>query len=76
MPVVGDTAVAPGWFGNGTSPASPMTGDRSPLHYDPDVASRTRCGGIIVKGGITFGLLDAVVAEDLPGPGSVFLHVA
>jgi acyl dehydratase len=28
-----------------------------------------------VQGGITSGLLNAVVAEDLPGPGSVFLHV-
>jgi len=31
--------------------------------------------GIIVQGGVTTGLLNAVVAEDLPGPGSVFLHV-
>ena len=30
---------------------------------------------IIVQGGVTSGLLNAVVAEDLPGPGSVFLHV-
>ncbi len=52
-----------------------MTGDRNPLHYDPDRASRTRFGGIIVQGGVTSGLLNAVVAEDLPGPGSVFLHV-
>jgi acyl dehydratase len=28
-----------------------------------------------VQGGVTSGLLNAVVAEDLPGPGSVFLHV-
>ncbi len=52
-----------------------MTGDRNPLHYDADLASRTRFGGIIVQGGVTSGLLNAVVAEDLPGPGSVFLHV-
>ena len=32
-------------------------------------------GGIIVQGGVTSGLLNAVVAEVLPGPGSVFLHV-
>ena len=52
-----------------------LTGDRNPLHYDTEVASRTRFGGIIVQGGVTSGLLNAVVAEDLPGPGSVFLHV-
>jgi acyl dehydratase len=52
-----------------------LTGDRNPLHYDVTAASRSRFGGIIVQGGITSGLLNAVVAEDLPGPGSVFLHV-
>jgi acyl dehydratase len=52
-----------------------LTGDRNPLHYDEAVASASRFGGLIVQGGITSGLLNAVVAEDLPGPGSVFLHV-
>jgi acyl dehydratase len=52
-----------------------MTGDHNPLHYDEELASRSRFGGLIVQGGVTSGLLNAVVAEDLPGPGSVFLHV-
>lgn len=52
-----------------------ITGDRNPLHYDTDLAARSRFGGIVVQGGITSGLLNAVVAEDLPGPGSVFLNV-
>lgn len=52
-----------------------LTGDRNPLHYDEEVAARSRFGGVIVQGGVTSGLLNAVVAEDLPGPGSVFLHV-
>ena len=52
-----------------------MTGDRNPLHYDAEAAARSRFGGIIVQGGVTSGLLNAVVAEELPGPGSVFLHV-
>jgi acyl dehydratase len=52
-----------------------LSGDRNPLHYDEALASRSRFGGIIVQGGVTSGLLNAVVAEDLPGPGSVFLHV-
>ncbi len=51
-----------------------LTGDRNPLHYDAALAATTRFGGIVVQGGITTGLLNAVVAEDLPGPGSVFLH--
>ena len=52
-----------------------ITGDRNPLHYDHRLAEQSRFGGIIVQGGVTSGLLNAVVAEDLPGPGSVFLHV-
>ena len=53
-----------------------MSGDRNPLHYDEEVAKRSRFGRIIVQGGVTSGLLNAVVAEDLPGPGSVFLQVS
>lgn len=52
-----------------------LTGDRNPLHYDEAAAERSRFGRLIVQGGVTTGLLNAVVAEDLPGPGSVFLHV-
>ena len=52
-----------------------LTGDRNPVHYDSQLARRSRFGGIVVQGGVTSGLLNAVVAEDLPGPGSVFLHV-
>jgi len=52
-----------------------ITGDRNPLHYDAEAAEGTRFGGLIVQGGVTSGLLNAVVAEDLPGPGSVFLEV-
>jgi acyl dehydratase len=54
---------------------SEITGDRNPLHYDAERAARSRFGGIIVQGGVTSGLLNAIVAEDLPGPGTVFLHV-
>ena len=54
---------------------SAMTGDRNPLHYDEALAAASPFGGLIVQGGVTSGLLNAVVAEDLPGPGSVFLGV-
>jgi acyl dehydratase len=53
-----------------------MTGDRNPIHYDPELAAATRFGGIVVQGGVTTGLLNALVAENLPGPGSVFLQVS
>src|SRR5262245_23521226 len=53
-----------------------ISGDRNPLHYDEEVAKNTRFGGIVVQGGITSAILNAVVAEDLPGPGTVFLQVS
>jgi acyl dehydratase len=52
------------------------TGDRNPLHYDESVATASLFGGIIVQGGVTSGIRNAVVAEKLPGPGTVFLSVA
>jgi acyl dehydratase len=52
-----------------------MSGDRNPLHTDREAAEKSRFGGLIVQGGVTTGILNAVVAEDLPGPGSVFLSV-
>lgn len=53
-----------------------MSGDRNPLHYDEAAASRTRLGGIVVQGGVTTAILNAVVAERLPGPGTVFLETS
>ncbi len=52
-----------------------ISGDRNPLHYDEEAARATRFGGLVVQGGVTSAILNAVVAEDLPGPGTVFLQV-
>ena len=51
-----------------------ITGDRNPLHFDEEFAERTRLGRLVVQGGLTAGLFDALVAMELPGAGSVFLH--
>lgn len=53
-----------------------ISGDRNPLHYDEAAAKATRFGEIVVQGGITSAILNAVVAEELPGPGTVFLEVS
>ena len=50
-----------------------ITGDRNPLHFDADFVARTRFEVLIAQGGIATGMLHALVAMDLPGPGSVFL---
>ena len=52
-----------------------ISGDRNPIHYDEAVAKASRFGEIVVQGGITSAILNALVAEDLPGPGTVFLQV-
>ncbi|RAH97421.1 acyl dehydratase [Acuticoccus sediminis] len=52
-----------------------ITGDRNPLHYDEALARGSMFGKLIVQGGVTSGILNAIVAEDLPGPGTVFLEV-
>ena len=50
-----------------------ITGDRNPLHFDPGFAARTRFGRLVAQGGITAGMLNALVAMDVPGPGTVFM---
>ncbi len=75
MPAVGDVAersreVA----GRDIELFTEISGDRNPLHYDEEAADATRFGEIVVQGGVTSAILNAVVAEDLPGPGTVFLH--
>jgi len=52
-----------------------ISGDRNPLHYDAEAVKATKFGEIVVQGGVTSAILNAVVAEDLPGPGTVFLNV-
>lgn len=53
-----------------------ITGDRNPLHFDEAFVARTRFEVLIAQGGLATGMLHALVAMDLPGPGSVFLKQA
>ena len=50
-----------------------LTGDYNPLHFDEAFVSKTKFGKLVVQGGLTTGLLHALVAMDMPGPGTVFL---
>jgi acyl dehydratase len=50
-----------------------ITGDYNPLHFDEAFAAKTKFQRLVVQGGLTTGVLNALVATDLPGPGTVFL---
>ena len=50
-----------------------LSGDYNPLHFDETFAAGTKFGRLVVQGGLTTGLLHALVAMDMPGPGTVFL---
>jgi acyl dehydratase len=50
-----------------------ISGGRNPLHFDEAFVAKTKFGRLVVQGGLTTGLLHALVAMDLPGPGTVFL---
>jgi acyl dehydratase len=52
-----------------------ISGDRNPLHYDLQAAKASRFGEIVVQGGVISAILNAVAAERLPGPGTVFLNI-
>jgi len=74
-PPVGARATWTRTIGGGDVDAfASFSGDRNPLHFDPAFAARTRAGRLIVQGGLTTALFNALVAMELPGPGSVFLH--
>jgi 3-hydroxybutyryl-CoA dehydratase len=49
------------------------TGDRNPIHFDDAYAAETRFGGRIAHGMLVGGLISALLANQLPGPGSVYL---
>lgn len=52
-----------------------LSGDNQALHYDTSLAKRLGHKAPLVQGGVITGLFNAIIAHDLPGPGSVFLNV-
>jgi acyl dehydratase len=50
-----------------------LSGDYNPLHFDEKFVAKTKFKRLVVQGGLTTGLLHALVAMDMPGPGTVFL---
>ena len=50
-----------------------VTGDHNPVHVDEEFAKTTRFGRRIAHGMLTASLISAVLANKLPGEGSVYL---
>jgi acyl dehydratase len=74
-PTVGQRATWTRTFGpEAVESFAAITGDRNPLHFEPAFAAATKMGRLVIQGGLTTGLFNALVAMELPGPGSVFLH--
>ena len=52
---------------------SKISGDENPVHLDEDYAQQTIFGRRIAHGMLTASLISAVIAEQLPGHGTVYL---
>ena len=50
-----------------------VTGDHNPIHLDDEYAAKTRFGSRIAHGMLSASLISSVLANKLPGPGSVYL---
>ena len=50
-----------------------ISGDMNPVHRDDEYASQTAFNGRIAPGILISGLISAVLANQLPGPGSIYL---
>jgi 3-hydroxybutyryl-CoA dehydratase len=52
-----------------------VSGDHNPLHMDEEYARTTQFGGRIAHGALTASYISAVLGNDLPGPGAVFMEL-
>lgn len=53
---------------------SRLSGDRNPIHTDEAFASKTIFGRRIAPGLLVASYISAVIANELPGPGSIYLE--
>jgi len=52
-----------------------LTGDKNPIHVDEEFAKTTMFGKRIAHGALSASLISAVLGNDLPGPGAVFVEL-
>jgi 3-hydroxybutyryl-CoA dehydratase len=52
-----------------------ITGDHNPIHVDEDYAKTTQFGGRIAHGALSASFISAVLGNQLPGPGAIFVEL-
>ena len=52
-----------------------ITGDYNPIHVDSEFAATTQFGQRIAHGALSASFISAVLGNDLPGPGAVFVEL-
>lgn len=52
-----------------------ITGDFNPIHIDEEAAKAAGFPGRIAHGALSASLISAVLGNDLPGPGAVFVEL-
>ena len=52
-----------------------VCGDYNPLHMDEEYAKTTVFGGRVAHGALSASYLSAVLGNQLPGPGAIFLEM-
>jgi len=52
-----------------------LTGDYNPIHMDAEFAAKSMFGKRIAHGALSASLISAILGNDLPGPGAIFLEL-
>ena len=52
------------------------TGDMNPVHFDEEYARKTIFRGRVAHGVLSIGFMSAVLGNQLPGPGSIFVSAS
>jgi 3-hydroxybutyryl-CoA dehydratase len=52
-----------------------LSGDFNPIHMDAEFAATTMFGRRIAHGALSASLISAILGNDLPGPGAIFVEL-
>lgn len=61
--------------GNKIDAFAELSGDFNPIHMDAEFAKTTMFGRRIAHGALSASLVSAILGNDLPGPGAIFVEL-